>query len=181
MQEELNFKVSQFIDNDLPVEEALGLLEGIENQPDLRSKLHRYEAVSQAIKTDVFFQVDEDFVSRINKEIQQEKVSFLPCKRKRRIGQSYKTCIAIAASVAIVAVIIVGGLSQSTKQNLNPLQMAVQDEQPFVSEQRTVISSAANLQPVNPRYYDYLEAHQGSLYASGVPFQNYSKVVSYGR
>jgi sigma-E factor negative regulatory protein RseA len=178
MQEELNLKVSQFIDNDLPVEEALELLDGIEEHQDLKNKLHRYEAIRQAIKTDLFIQVDEGFVRQINQQIQQENVHFLPCKR--RIGQNYKTLIAIAASLAIVAVIIIGGLSQSTHNNINELQMIAQDEQ-SVGQQWADSSSATQLQRENPRYYDYLEAHQGSLYVSGLPFQHHSRVASYGQ
>ncbi len=54
MPEDLNQKISQFLDNELDHVQALNLLNKMQLQPELQDKLNRYEAISHALKTDVF-------------------------------------------------------------------------------------------------------------------------------
>ena len=54
MSEDLNQKVSQFLDNELDNVQALNLLKKIQLQSELQDKLSRYEAVSYAMKTEIF-------------------------------------------------------------------------------------------------------------------------------
>ena len=54
MPEDLNQKISQFLDNELDHVEALNLLKKMQLQSELQDKLNRYEAISHAMKTDVF-------------------------------------------------------------------------------------------------------------------------------
>lgn len=163
MQEELHCKISQFIDDDLAVDEALDLLQQIIDDPGLEAKLYRYQIASQALKADLHIPPDAHFVKRVSRQIERENIHFLP--HKLHLKKKSKTLLAVAASVAIVTVIILGGLSQTLEQDIPALQMAasVDTGKQHQNDQRSEVS-AAQPYPIDPQYYDYLEAHQGILY-----------------
>ena len=102
MSEDLNQKISQFLDNELDHVNALNLLKKMQFQSELQDKLNRYEAISHALKTDVFLSTKADFSTKICQQIQNEPVYFLP--QHKPFKRTHKL-IALAASIAIVAVI----------------------------------------------------------------------------
>lgn len=157
MSDELNQKISQFLDNELDPGQALMLLQKMRTQPELQDKMKRYEAISHALKTDVFVAAKSDFSARIHQQIQQEPSYLLP--RGKPFKRAHKL-MALAASIAIVAVITGrnphngGGLKVDP-----PLQIAQQQpEQP---------ANPAGEYPLNKRINDYLQAHSSSVYTSG--------------
>ena len=82
MNEELNQKISQFLDNELDHDEALSLLQKMQSRSELINTKNRYEAISHALKTDVFLAVDPDFSAKISEAIQQEPTYLLPRYKK---------------------------------------------------------------------------------------------------
>ena len=72
MPEDFNQKISQFLDNELDDVHALSLLKKMQMQPELQDKLNRYEAISHAMKTDVFLLTRADFSTKIRQKVQQE-------------------------------------------------------------------------------------------------------------
>ena len=102
MPEDLNQKISQFLDNELDHVQALNLLKKMQLQSELQDKLNRYEAISHAMKTDIFLLTKADFSKKISQQIQKEPVYLLP--QHKAFKPSHKQ-IAVAASIAIVAVI----------------------------------------------------------------------------
>ena len=52
MHEDLIQKISQFLDDELPEEESLRLLQKMRTHSELAGKMRRYEAIKQAIKND---------------------------------------------------------------------------------------------------------------------------------
>ena len=50
MPENLNQKISQFIDNELDEVDALYLLNKMQFKPELQGKLNRYQTIGQVIK-----------------------------------------------------------------------------------------------------------------------------------
>jgi Anti sigma-E protein RseA, N-terminal domain. len=67
MHEELNQKISQFIDNELEQQEALNLLKSIRSTPTLNRQYNHHRTISQAIKTDTVVFVKADFATSLSK------------------------------------------------------------------------------------------------------------------
>lgn len=110
---ELNQKISAFVDGELNSVEDEKLLLKISKNPKLINKLNRYQMVNQSFKKDDVVLVNEGFLEKIKKEIEQEPHYFLPKQKEERGGFSgwEKTSVAIAASAVIATVL----LSQKTE------------------------------------------------------------------
>jgi len=176
MSEDLNQKISQFLDNELNHVEALNLLHKIQSQPELQDKLNRYEAISDAIKTDAFLLTKDDFSKNIRQHIQQEPVYLLP--QHKSFKPSYKQ-IAVAASIVIVAVIAGRSLNDQSSDSRSASILQVAQNQP--TEQPLKTNQDAQ-HPLNKRINDYLQAHNSSVYTNGeANFQPFAKVTTYSR
>ena len=178
MPEDLNQKISQFLDNELDHVQALNLLKKVQLQPELQDKLNRYEAISHAMRTDVFLLTKADFSKKISQQIQKEPVYLLPQHKAFKPG--YKQ-IAVAASIAFVAVI--AGHSMNGTGQYPKTALAVQvarnqlPEQPFKSVGN---AKQAAQDPLNKRINDYLQAHNSSVYTNGeADFQRFARVTAY--
>jgi len=176
MSEDLNQKISQFLDNELNHIEALNLLHKIQSQPELQDKLNRYEIISHAIKTDAFLLTKDDFSKNISQQIQQEPFYLLP--QHKSFKRSHKQ-IAVAASIVIVAVIAGLGLNDQSSDSRSASILQVAQHQP--TEQPVNASQEAQ-HPLNNRINDYLQAHNSSVYTNGeANFQPFAKVTAYNR
>ncbi len=174
MQDELNSKLSELIDHELSVEEALGLMDSINDIPEHEDKLHRYRAVSQVIKTDSFLNADVDFVNRVKKEVALEPLYLLPVKQRQT--RNYQIISALAASVAIMAIFIYGGMSQPIEDDSPLLKLAAK------TSLQKVKPDSGGQDSTNNKFNDYLEAHRGSLYMAGSPgYQSYVRLADYGQ
>jgi sigma-E factor negative regulatory protein RseA len=174
MSEDLNQKISQFLDNELNHIEALNLLHKIQSQPELQDKLNRYEAISHAIKTDAFLLTKDDFSKNIRQQIQQEPVYLLP--QHKSFKPSHKQ-IAVAASIVIVAVIAGRSLNDHSSNSKSASILQVAQNQPT---EQPVNSNQDAQHPLNKRINDYLQAHNSSVYTNGeANFQPFAKVTAY--
>ena len=180
MPEDLNQKISQFLDNELDHVQALNLLKKMQLQSELQDKLNRYEAISHAMKTDVFLVTKADFSTKIRQQIQKEPVYLLP--QQKPFKRSHKQ-IAVAASIAIVAVIAgrsMNGPDQHFKA-ASTVQVA-QHQQPEQSAKPLVYANQAAQYPLNKRINDYLQAHNSSVYTNGeANFQPFARVTAYSQ
>lgn len=166
MNEELNHKISQFLDHELHHDEALDLLQKMRSDVGLAEKLSRYEAVSHALKTDGFLLVDADFSSKLAERLKHEPTHLLP--RKKTAGRNYQW-LALAASVAAVAVLAtrplpnLGGVAAPL-----PATSSLQVAQRQTPENLPAVAATIQAQeePLNARINDYLQAHNGSVYAN---------------
>jgi sigma-E factor negative regulatory protein RseA len=176
MPEDLNQKISQFLDNELDHVHALNLLKKMQLQSELQDKLHRYEAISDAIKTDVFLLTNSDFSTKIRQQIQQEPIYLLP--QHKPIKRGYKV-IALVASIVIVAVIAERGMNNQVEQlkAASTLQVAQQQEPKPV-----VYAHQAEQPSLNTRINEYLQAHNSSVYTNGeANFQPFARVTAYSQ
>ncbi|MDD5462605.1 MAG: sigma-E factor negative regulatory protein [Methylococcales bacterium] len=176
MPEDLNQKISQFLDNELDHEEALALLQKMQTHSELQDKMNRYESISHALKTDFFLMVQSDLSSKISLQIQQEPIHFLP--QIKPINRDYKI-IALAASIAVVAVIAGQNINHQTEQNkAAPVLYAKQQ-----SASKTVAyAHQAEQLALNARINEYLQAHNSSVYTNGeANFQPFAKVTAYSQ
>ena len=174
MPEDLNLKISQFLDNELNHVEALNLLHKIQSQPELQDKLNRYEVLSHAIKTDAFLLTKDDFSKNVRQQIQQEPVYLLP--QHKSFKPSHKQ-IAVAASIVIVAVIAGRSLNDQSSNSRSASILQVAQHQP--TEQPVNTTQDAH-HPLNKRINEYLQAHNSSVYTNGeANFQPFAKVTAY--
>lgn len=173
MLEQSNEKISQYFDNELAGDEALKLHKQFGSQPELEQKIRRYHMVSQVIRNDSPVLADNNFVQKVNQALDEEVTHFLP--KKRQSMRTLMSGVALAASVATVAVII----NQQTEQPpRNQEFMLVAKNHPKAVENRPVSNK---IQPVNPRFNQYLHAHRGGLYFADPTAQPYAKLAGYGK
>lgn len=176
MNTEINKKISQLLDNELHYTEQERVLKKIRQQPELNNKMSRYQVVSQVFRSDDFVIVKESFLDKINQELKQEPHYFLPQQavKKRSMSVWQKTSTAVAASVAIVAVVVFQQTDiQDTGYQQNTVLLA--QKQPV-----EVLSQAVNDSQYE-RFKAYLQAHSDDLYTHGsLSYQPHARVASYG-
>ncbi len=179
MPEDLNQKISQFLDNELDHADALSLLQKMQAQSDLQDKMQRYEAISHALKTDVFLATRSDFSANIHQQIQQEPIYLLP--QRKALKRSHQL-MALAASVAIVAVIAGRSINNELPSKASSTLTVAQQPLPEQSYATVDAASQAEQYPLNKRINDYLQAHNSSVYTNGeADFQSYARVTAYSR
>ncbi len=177
MPEDLNQKISQFLDNELDHVQALNFLNKIQMQPELQDKLNRYEAISHAMKTDVFLLTNADFSTKIHQEIQKEPVYLLPQHKPFKLNHKQ---VAVAASIAIVAIVAGRGMKDMDQHSrvASTIQLA-QNQSPEPSSTPVGYAKQAEQEPLNKRINDYLQAHN-SVYTNGeANFQPFARVTTY--
>jgi len=176
MPEDLNQKISQFLDNELDHEEALTLLQKMQLESELLDKMNRYEVISHAMKTDLFLFTNADFSTKIRQQIQQEPIYLLP--QHKPIKRRHKV-IALAASIALVAVIAERSMNHQAEQLNAASTLFVAQQQP---PKPVVYTQQAEKLPLNTRINEYLQAHNSSVYTNGeANFQPFARVTSYSQ
>jgi sigma-E factor negative regulatory protein RseA len=165
MQEQLNEKLSQLIDDELDSQQALSLLKSLQNDGLLKDKLRRYQIASQVMKSGEYSHVTSDFVDKIHEQIRQEPTYFLP--RKKSAVHWQKAALAVAASIALAVVWV------STKVDK-------QMHDPYATAEIVAQSKDASAEEMHARFKDYLEAHDNAMYVNSVQAgQPYARVVGY--
>jgi sigma-E factor negative regulatory protein RseA len=176
MHEDSTQKISQLLDNELDRNEALILLKKIQSSPDLKNKLNRYEAISQALKTDVFLVPDTDFSAKISEKIRQEPTYLLPQSRDIKISRKI---LATAASIALVAMIAGLKINKPSEEikTASAIQTPITLPKPAGDSNYQIEQSS-----INKQINDYLQAHNSSVYINGqANFQPYTRVTAYNQ
>lgn len=164
MQEQTNEKISLLIDDELDGAKALALISEIRHNEELKSKLRRYQLVSQTFKNEKVLILDENFAERIHTQVRAEPTYLLPAVKSRVNWQ--KSGLAIAASIALA--VIWGVNKLENRINPYPPQMAA-------------VSRPIQADLMNSRFNDYLLAHDNAVYTNNVVRVRppYSRVVGY--
>ncbi len=179
MPDKMNQKISQFIDDELPYEEALQLLTEVKQQPDLDAKMRRYEMASTILRSHQPVSIDSDFVDKVSQALEQEVVYFLPNTKKR--SKYVSSALAVAAGVAGVAILVANNVPKLE----NPLQerYVVSANNPsqieFKKTRRPVKMVVRKSGAIDPRFYSYLQAHRGNLYTIDSGVQSYASLAGY--
>jgi sigma-E factor negative regulatory protein RseA len=191
MYEETNLNISRLVDGELGHDETLDLLKKMQSDDGLKCKMSRYQAISQALKTDQFHQVSPDFSRKVFQEIQQEPAYFLPQLKPQVHSQTQsqdkypkRKLFAVAASTLVAAVLVGQGLREDQAGNKyqTVTAMAVPGQSFPATLAQTEQSKQRTRHPLNTQFNDYLQAHNNSVYTNGeVVFQPYAKVAAYGR
>jgi len=183
-------KISRLIDADLSYDETLALLKKLQSDVNLKAKMCRYQAISQALKTDEYYQVKPDFSDKVFQKIQHEPVYFLPQLKPQtaqfngRNPQHTKKMFAVAAST--LAAVVLVGQSLHDGPSVEKYQTLAEFKAPTPQLPTTVAkvekARQNKHQPLNAQFNDYLQAHNSSVYTNGeANFQPYATVTSYGQ
>jgi sigma-E factor negative regulatory protein RseA len=184
MNDELNQKTSQFLDDELPHDQALALLQKMRTNAALAEKLQRYAAISHALKTEQFIALRPDFSAQISARLEAEPAYLLP-RPKPAAKRSYQW-LALAASVAVLSVVAVRSLpllgQHSPNANPATLQIAQHAAMPTLPHSPvTTVARSNTEQPLNARINDYLQAHNGSAYADNQQLQSMARLTAYNQ
>lgn len=185
MPEQLKQKISQLLDDELAPDQALGLLETLRSDLALQATYQRYEAISHALKTEVFLTADASFAAKIQQQIQQEPSYLLPQRKPKPQWRNHQT-LAIAAAMALVAVLVGQSLTfmhESKLPTSAPPALAQQTPPPAsplqIAQQQAKAAADINQIPLNKRINEYLQAHNNSVYNQADTFQPYARVTTY--
>jgi sigma-E factor negative regulatory protein RseA len=173
MHEELNQKISQFIDNELNQPEALSLLISIRSIPELNRQYNNYQTISQALKTDAVIAVKQDFVASISKKLQHEPTYFLT---QRYTVKNNFTHLAIAASIIIVAIIIGYNMKVSKQESYTTTDFQLTENKK--NDKANQLAKALE-GPINQKINAYLQAHNIMSTKTEPLYQPYTRVSSY--
>lgn len=170
----MNQKISRFLDDELAPAELESILLEIDRQPEFKKTMQRYQLMSQVLRSDDVVLANNDFLHKVTQDIKQEPHHFLPKQAiKQKLPPTWqKAFIAIAASVAIVAVIV---FHQGGPQKTESPQLMAQTSD--VTLQTQAVNNSQH-----QRLKAYLKAHSDDMYVDGsANFQSYARVASYGR
>lgn len=165
MQEELNEKISLLIDDELGSSQALSLLRKIRQDDVLKNKLQRYQMMSQVLKNQNSQIIDSGFADNIHRKISGEPAYLQPVKKPRL---NWRTAgFAVAASLVLAVVWLANRIDKQIYQY---------PQQEFALVMPQPLQAGA----LNPRFNDYLQAHDNAVYINNVaPVQPYARVVGY--
>ncbi|MDQ7091961.1 MAG: sigma-E factor negative regulatory protein [Methylococcales bacterium] len=202
MDENVNQKISCFMDDELDGDEALKLLKKIQLEPELRHKFNDYQRVSYALSSKKNLPINDNFLDTIQQGISNEPLYFPSVNHKPPSKKTYGSYLALAASVALIALLLSKFVNPTLLDDtpISPTVIADISEadslpKPINSQDTPIsppviaaISKADNQlaslsKPVNSqetRFNDYLQAHNTRFYTQGsVNFQPYAQTVSY--
>ncbi len=160
MSEQMNQKISQYLDRDLSRSDTLELFKTMQQDEQVQAKLQRYLIAQQALKAKPVIMADSDFLSKVKQELEHEPVYIQPPKPAQL---HHKPALwALAASIVAVAIIVPTWIKTTQTVPLGTMAMVQKSTTAdFESSDRV------RVYPVNQRFQDYLQAHNGSLYTNG--------------
>jgi len=177
MHDEINQLISQFIDDELSREDSLRLLRILKDRPEVEEKMRRFELTRAVMTRKKAVLADADFVKKISQQIAQEP-SFLIPKKSSFNNLLISSALAVAASVAIVTVLVLRDVSNGSENGRQSMVVADAGRQ---STQPQEVEEVPLMQPVDARFNEYLQAHRGSLYIAEPTIHPYARLAGYGQ
>ena len=115
MKDKLNEQISALVDDELDASEQALLLRQLSRDESLRGQFARYQLISDALKDGLPDRVDPEFHLRVQAALQDEAPHHAPAVT-RQLMRLYKpvTGLAIAASIAVVAVLSLQSVRQTS-------------------------------------------------------------------
>ena len=165
MNKEINQKISELMDDELTHSESENLLVKIIKNSELKNKINRYQLMSHVLRSDDFMIADKGFAEKIKQELNKEVNYLLPKQtlKKTPLAIWKKTSIALAASIAVVAVIFFQHTELQDKnlqQQIALITVEQSDEAQIKAEEKKQPSQ-------HERFKAYLQAHSDDLYTHG--------------
>lgn len=179
---ELNQKISQFLDDELPLDELDSVFDEIKYQ---QKTVQRYQLINEVVRNNETLSSSSTFLSQISAQLADEP-AYSASKQTATIHylpRWQKTAFAIAASVAVVAVMVANiDLIQQPTDIVSVETIAKVEKvesTPVMVQAKADVKSNNQLQ--HQRLKAYLKAHSDDYYAdSRVKFRSsYIKKASY--
>ena len=175
MNDLLNQKLSQFIDNELEPKERLEFQKELLRNPDLQARLKRYQLIGAAIKLASTIEINAGFSDLIKERLEQEPIYFLP--QKKSGAKRYKQ-LAIAASLTAFAIVSAYSVRFTQQQSQESTMQLAQNP----VAQSSHAASTSFEYPINKQISDYLQAHNDSLKENPDSiYQPYTRLSSYSQ
>lgn len=178
MQDGLEIKISMLLDGELKPEEALKVLNRIKNEPTLRAKWLRYNAVSCAFKEKPAVLPDAGFFDRVSQAVSEQPIVLSPRTTKKKPRRIPSIAAALAASVAVLAILFWSAIPSSLSTLSNEPRLLTSTQSGSSPRAVSVQSSGSRTFP--RRFNDYLITHNGSSYTAGAQtIVPYARTVGY--
>ena len=129
MVDKINEQISALIDDELSDEELPLLMKRLASDDELQKSMHRYQMMSQAIKDELPFEGKFDLSAQINQALDEQAEQISTKSDDKNTGKKkfsvfdQVTGFAIAATVAVVAVLVVKTVPENSAV---PAQIATQ-------------------------------------------------------
>lgn len=183
-------KVSQFLDAELQPEELESLLQQIKQHPEIKDIITRYQMASHVLgkeETDNILVANKHFLDNINLQLEQEPHYLLPKKalKKHHFSVWQKTSLTVAASVAIISVIMVSRQADLQNQQTPQESIIIAQKQKPAAKAKVQLESKES-QKLRPSRHErlkaYLQAHSDDIYTYGsLNPPPYGQVASFGQ
>ncbi len=182
MQDDVTWKLSLLMDDELPPEEAIALLEQLEQEPQLQVKWFQYQLIRQALRNGNGVSSHPAFLERVQVALAREpdpRPTTVPSSPRPR--PALNRWIVLPVALAAAAVIVVLMWNRENASTFDPPPMA---QAP--SFQAGEVASHEGVPVVGPHHFsrieDYLLAHsEDSLYLSGSQHMlSYARIVTHG-
>jgi negative regulator of sigma E activity len=149
-------KLSALLDNELGYHQSLSILNQLQSDMALNSKLHRYAVVKECMKygSGSMLVPDVGFVGRVHAALAEEPVVLAPRVIRKPFGEKITT-YAIAASIALIALFVGRSLTDYPPDRAGQLMAK--------TEMRSPVTHAS----MEPDLRDYLALHNESTYLAG--------------
>jgi len=181
MQDDVTWKISLLMDDELPPDEAIPLLEQISRDPQLQVKWYQYQLIRQALRSGYGLQPQPGFLQRVQSALASE----VPSESEPQEETSPQRfpffnrwlAVPVAVAAAVVAVALLLNREQRPEPRMSPVaRISVPETQGGYGGGETLV----------PHHYsrleDYLLAHsEGTLYLSGPQHMlSYARIVTHG-
>lgn len=121
-------QLSALIDGEVPRAGAEQLVDDLLRDPELREEWARHHLVSDVMNNRLHVMPEGDLAASVRQAVEEEPVVVAPRRWARRRYLRPAAGLALAASVAAVAVIAVGGIGQDPVQSTQLATVNVEDE-----------------------------------------------------
>lgn len=188
MTNQFDERISSLLDGELDEQERQQTLTALEKNPELRGRWERYHLASDAIRHNLPAGIDTGFSARVMQALEAEPTVLAPPPVKAVSPTPFTkrlAGVAVAASVAAVAVFGVQGLNQVASVS-SPQQMA---QVPAVNSgnqavlqvaENPVASSPQTVPHFDPRLNKYLVDHNQQAARAGIQgVMPYARIVAY--
>lgn len=176
MQDDITRKLSLLVDDELPPDEAIVLLEQIYCDPELRLKWYQYQTIRQALQEGGGVYPHPDLLERVQVALATETVPEpIPERispRSWNVNFFFTVPVALATAVTVLVWIV----------NKDDWMAKQVDPVPQMTANQTPPSTDSRSNQTSPHLEDYLLVHsEDSLYQVGPQnMMSYARIVSHG-
>jgi|GEM_PF-1660023 len=155
MQDEITWKLSLLVDDELPPDEAIVLLERIHQDPDLRIKWYQYQTIRHALKNGEGLFPQAEFLERIQLALEtepslQSEEKLEPAEaRTGRFNLNAWFTVPLALAAAIVVMVLFRNQTELNPPDMQPLPaLAVEKNHPRNGVLK--VATSAQNEPTQP-------------------------------